>query len=425
MGLFLGAMGGLGGAMQRGGRIVLSNKLEQIRQERLASIQSVEKQKDRDAAAKRQRGIFNATAEQNRLNRDAAAKRQQESFDAAAEQQQRGFDAAAERRQNGKELKTGQSGDLTQNQIESTKYLRDFHAEKMIKNDEEISRIASDMTLEPEEANARIADLRAKNLEHKEKFDKAQNILLGRELSGQISGRSILGKPNQVDANQVDASQVENAGAQTQKKMFLNLIHQGNPNQVIANFIANLPGNVTQEQREMVINNFFGGVQNPNEIIPEHVIDKLYRNGLNQDSIEKLLLAAYPYRLFFSHSWAHNDDYEKLKNLLDNKFLFFYSDHSVPKNDPIHNASNDSQLDKAIKDKISEVDAVVILAGVYGTYSKWINKEIKIANEFNPRKPIIAVELRGSERSSNVKMNADKIVKWNGDSIIKAIRELV
>ena len=340
--------------------------------------------------------------------------------------------------------------------------MRNFHAGKIKENDKEISRIASNMNLNPTEADALIADLRAKNTEHKKVFDNVQAILLGPPLSEQIygnrSGKSILGKPNQVDANQVDANQVdasqvenagaqtqkkmflnpnqvnpnqvENAGAQTQKKMFLNLIHQGNPNQgnpnqVIANFIANLPGNVTQEQREMVINNFFGGVQNPNEIIPEHVIDKLYRNGLNQDSIEKLLLAAYPYRLFFSHSWAHNDDYEKLKNLLDNKFLFFYSDHSVPKNDPIHNASNDSQLDKAIKDKISEVDAVVILAGVYGTYSKWINKEIKIANEFNPRKPIIAVELRGSERSSKVKMNADKIVKWNGDSIIKAIRELV
>jgi len=32
--------------------------------------------------------------------------------------------------------------------------------------------------------------------------------------------------------------------------------------------------------------------------------------------------------------------------------------------------------------------AIIILAGVYATYSKWINKEIAIAQKYN--KPILA-----------------------------------
>jgi len=61
-------------------------------------------------------------------------------------------------------------------------------------------------------------------------------------------------------------------------------------------------------------------------------------------------------------------------------------------------------------------------AGVYSTYSKWINKEIDIANEYG--KPIIAIEPWGSEKTSKtVKDNADEIVKWQASSIANAIKK--
>ena len=63
----------------------------------------------------------------------------------------------------------------------------------------------------------------------------------------------------------------------------------------------------------------------------------------------------------------------------------------------------------------------MILAGVYSTYSKWINIEIELAKRMN--KKVIAVEFWGSERTSSVvKQNADIIVKWNSKSIIDAIK---
>lgn len=63
-----------------------------------------------------------------------------------------------------------------------------------------------------------------------------------------------------------------------------------------------------------------------------------------------------------------------------------------------------------------------MLAGIYSTYSKWIKKEIQISKtDFS--KPIIAVEPWASERTSQVvKLNADAIVKWQGNSIVDAIR---
>lgn len=63
---------------------------------------------------------------------------------------------------------------------------------------------------------------------------------------------------------------------------------------------------------------------------------------------------------------------------------------------------------------------------MYSSYSKWISKEIIIANsEFSKPKPIIAIEPFGSERTSKiVKDSAARIVKWNTKSIVGAIREL-
>jgi len=130
------------------------------------------------------------------------------------------------------------------------------------------------------------------------------------------------------------------------------------------------------------------------------------------------------YRLFISHSWTYGDAYEKLIDFFNEHPNFQWTNYSVPKNDPIHNANSDNQLYEAIKNQIKPVHCVVMLAGVYSTYSKWINKEIKISKEdFN--KPIVAVEPWASEKTSMiVKINADRIVKWQSLSIVNAIREV-
>jgi hypothetical protein len=132
------------------------------------------------------------------------------------------------------------------------------------------------------------------------------------------------------------------------------------------------------------------------------------------------------YNLFISHSWTYSDAYEKLTGLLNDASYFSYKNYSVPKNDPIHNAQNQAELYEAIKKQISPSQVVLILAGVYATYSKWIDKEIKIAkSDFFSPKPIIAIQPWGAEKTSQkVKDNADRIVGWNTSSIVTAIREL-
>lgn len=131
------------------------------------------------------------------------------------------------------------------------------------------------------------------------------------------------------------------------------------------------------------------------------------------------------YNIFISHSWGYSDAYDKLINLLNQDSSFNYKNYSVPKDDPIHNASNASQLKEAIKNQILPCSVILVLAGVYSSYSKWIEKEIEISKDYPYSKKIIAIEPWGSEKTSKiVKDNAHKVVKWNSSSIINAIKEL-
>jgi hypothetical protein len=127
------------------------------------------------------------------------------------------------------------------------------------------------------------------------------------------------------------------------------------------------------------------------------------------------------YNIFISHSWSYSDQYDRLINLLNSDPYFHYSNYSVPENDPIHNAGTVTELRAAIRRQMAPASCVIILAGVYATYSRWINEEIDLAKGLGKR--IIAVEPWGAQRTSEIVKNAaDEIVGWNTASIVKAIR---
>lgn len=126
------------------------------------------------------------------------------------------------------------------------------------------------------------------------------------------------------------------------------------------------------------------------------------------------------YNIFVSHSWKYQEQYKRLKELLGSDIRFTYKDYSVPEDNPIKGARTDAELKEAIERKMRPCSCILILGGVYATYSKWINIEIELAKEMG--KKIIAVEVWGSQRmSSHVREAADEIVGWNTNSIVKAI----
>ena len=132
-----------------------------------------------------------------------------------------------------------------------------------------------------------------------------------------------------------------------------------------------------------------------------------------------------PRYLFISHSWSYGDAYDGLVKLLDKAPRFEYRNYSVPENDPVHDAATDTALKKAILQQMNACQIVIVIAGVYATYSKWINIELDLAKKHFD-KPVLAIKPWASKRTSTVVQDAaDCIVGWNTNSIVGAIRQLV
>ena len=89
----------------------------------------------------------------------------------------------------------------------------------------------------------------------------------------------------------------------------------------------------------------------------------------------------YQIRVFISHSWKYSEHYDKLSEWISEswevgRLSLKFIDTSVPKDNPIHNAPNDTALRDAIFKKIEQSHVILIMTGMYVHYSKWIQKEI-------------------------------------------------
>jgi hypothetical protein len=135
---------------------------------------------------------------------------------------------------------------------------------------------------------------------------------------------------------------------------------------------------------------------------------------------------ARPRNLFISHSWSYSNAYARFCDLLDAAPRFSYRNYSVPRESPVHNAPNTQALYNAIFARMRFCEVVIIMAGKYATYSKWIVREVRIANrEFTQPKPILAVRPWANEQVSSVVADAaDLLVSWSTASVVRAIRDL-
>ncbi|NRA54880.1 MAG: TIR domain-containing protein [Gammaproteobacteria bacterium] len=133
--------------------------------------------------------------------------------------------------------------------------------------------------------------------------------------------------------------------------------------------------------------------------------------------------------VFISHAWAHSDHYDTLSDWIfeqswsAGQASLNFHNYSVPKDDPIHDADDDKQLKDALYNQISRSHVIVIPMGMYANYSKWIQKELDGAAEYE--KPILAVNPWAQKRKSSVVGDAsNKKVGWNSKSVVGGIWEL-
>ncbi|WP_126992226.1 TIR domain-containing protein [Thermosipho globiformans] len=128
------------------------------------------------------------------------------------------------------------------------------------------------------------------------------------------------------------------------------------------------------------------------------------------------------YDLFISHAWDYKEDYYNLREKLNNYPYFEWRDYSVPFHDPIESI-NAQTIKSKIREKIRQSSVFIVFAAMYSKYSDWIEWEVKVAEQYE--KPILAIKPWSQEKVPVfIQEKANKIVGWNIDNIVSAIREL-
>lgn len=133
------------------------------------------------------------------------------------------------------------------------------------------------------------------------------------------------------------------------------------------------------------------------------------------------------YNIFISHAWKYGDEYDRLVNLLNNANNFIYKNYSAPEYKPLKTLSGNSvksqqDIAHAIDRKIANSQIVLVISGMYANNREWMEYEIETAQRMN--KPIIAIKPWGNVLvPTYIQTVANKVVGWNTDSIVSAIRE--
>lgn len=126
------------------------------------------------------------------------------------------------------------------------------------------------------------------------------------------------------------------------------------------------------------------------------------------------------YHILISHSWDYSNQYETIKEWLNNAPYLLWTDYSVPITRPL-DARGINDLKEKIQNRISLCSCVIILSGMYVAYSDWIDFEIDTAVALE--KPIVGIKPWGQERVPlKVQLQSNIMVGWNSLSVIDAIR---
>lgn len=132
------------------------------------------------------------------------------------------------------------------------------------------------------------------------------------------------------------------------------------------------------------------------------------------------------YSLFVSYGWLPDDGTQRLYGLLENYRIshasdFTYELFSVSKDDPIQQLPSKKALAMAIEEKMRPCSCLVVLAGVFEDYKRWIDLELDIAKKL--KKPVVLVEAAAPKyTSAREKREAKKIVKWDAQALGEAIQ---
>lgn len=126
-----------------------------------------------------------------------------------------------------------------------------------------------------------------------------------------------------------------------------------------------------------------------------------------------------PFRLFVSHAWVKDDDYNRFFEYLESTVNFFYRNVCDP--DTSHEGESVADRRTKILAAMKEAEVFIVLATMKERYPDWIDFEVKAAKAHEL--PIIVIEPFGpQETDPGLKKDAAAVIGWNTRSMEDAIR---
>lgn len=123
-------------------------------------------------------------------------------------------------------------------------------------------------------------------------------------------------------------------------------------------------------------------------------------------------------RIFVSHSWKHNNDYNNLIRGFE-KQGFDYYNHSISI-DKAEDLKNEKEIENKIKKQLIYSRCLLVLGGTYSN-KYWIKKEVEIAKSLG-KKVIVVRPWNTYSIPKYLEETADEIIGFNSKAIIKKIK---
>ena len=124
------------------------------------------------------------------------------------------------------------------------------------------------------------------------------------------------------------------------------------------------------------------------------------------------------YQLFITRVAETDEEYERFVGRLDDAYDFNYENHS---DNVLSGKSDKEELKNTLKDTINGVEMVIILAGLYPTYSNMIWAVIELSHEL--KKPVLLIRPYGMEDvPAELEEASNGVIGWSASCIAGAIK---
>ena len=129
-----------------------------------------------------------------------------------------------------------------------------------------------------------------------------------------------------------------------------------------------------------------------------------------------------PYRIFVTHLFQPNEDYQRVFEYLESRDNFFYSNSSNVDNMPSDGGSE--AIKEELRNQIKPAEVVIVPIPVFELNASLVRFQMDCAQAFN--KPLLAIKAFGETVAINKEIldRCDDIIEWNDRALINAIKKL-